>query len=69
MYTKDSIRTLLSTTEDDQILRDNTKASLSRMYEEVYGRIGYPSGWRKQDIIRAMRKYFAGIERAQRLKP
>ena len=70
MYTKESIRALLNEQDDDdEIISSHTKAMLSRMYEAVYGNIGYPSGWREQDILRALRRYFAGIERAQRLEP
>lgn len=69
MYSKESVKALLNSTDDDIILGANTKASLSEMYEAVYGPIGYPSGWCKQDILRALRKYFAGIDRALRMKP
>ncbi len=47
MYTKESIRALLNEQDDDdEIISSHTKAMLSRMYEAVYGNIGYPSGWR-----------------------
>lgn len=69
MYSKDDVRKLLETADDEEILSTHSRATLSQMYDVVFGLYGAPSGWRKQDILRAIRRYFAGIERAQRLKP
>lgn len=69
MYSREEVRRLLKETEDEEILAQHTKAQLEQMHGAVYGHIGHPSGWRKQDILRSLRKYFASIERAQCLKP
>ena len=65
MYTVESVSALLKNTSDEELITNNTKAMLSRMYEAIYGPIGYPSFWRKQDLITAMREYCANMDRAQ----
>lgn len=68
MYTKNDVKKLLQTQDHDTIRDNNTRAELCCMHMAVYGS-GCPGGWRKEDILRSIEKYFAAIERAQRLKP
>ena len=67
MYTEDDIRSLLAASSDDEILASNTKTSLSEMYQSIFGSICYPSSWRKQDILRTLREYFANVTRTEDL--
>lgn len=69
MFTKGFVYRVLCTESDDDILACYTRYELILMYEAVYDGVGYPGAWRKQDILRALRRYFAGIERARRMKP
>lgn len=66
--TKAGVQQLISLRERDDILESYTRSDLFDMHVVVYG-FGCPTGWRKTDILRSIEKYFAGIERAQHLKP
>lgn len=67
MYTEEGIRSLLAVSSDDEILASNTKTSLSEMYRAIFGSICYPRSWRKQDILQALREYFANVTRTEDL--
>ena len=70
VFTKEKVKTILESESDEVIAVRYSRTQLCAMYCVVYGSgCAIPRYWRKCDILRYLRKYFATVARAIALEP